>query len=60
MIWVAAQVSANINSYSPSAVANSGRRLNSQGHASGLADPFGSSSSYTNTRGMQYKIGVNP
>jgi hypothetical protein len=59
VIWVAAQVSANINSCSPSSVANTGRRLNSQGYASGLADPFGSSSSYSNTRGMRYKIEVN-
>jgi hypothetical protein len=60
VFWVAAQVSANINRCSPSSVANSGRRLNSQGHASGLTDPFGLSSSYSNTRGMRYKIEVNP
>jgi hypothetical protein len=60
VIWVAAQVSASINSCSPGSLANTGRRLNSQGYASGLADPFGSSSTYNNTRGMRYKIEVTP
>ena len=57
---VAGQVSASIDSCAPSSVVNSGRQRNSTGHASGLAAPFGASSSFINTRGMRYTIEVDP
>jgi hypothetical protein len=56
VFWVAVQVSAAIDSCAPSSVVNSGRQRNSSGHASGLAAPFGASSSFINTRGMRYTI----
>jgi hypothetical protein len=60
VFWVAVQVSASIDSCAPSSVVNSGRQRNSTGHASGLAAPFGASSSCINTRGMRYTIEVAP
>jgi hypothetical protein len=39
---------------------NDARRLISQAFASGLPDPFGSGSAYSNTRGMKMLVWTNP
>ena len=36
------------------------RRLIAQSYASGLPDPFGAGSSYSNTRGMKMLVWTNP
>ena len=36
------------------------RRLIAQSYASGLPDPFGAGTSYSNTRGMKMKVWTNP
>jgi len=60
VLWVGAQTSSNIDSRAPSGgVANSGRRLRSFTFGSGAPDPFGSSSTYNNTRGLRMKIWTN-
>jgi hypothetical protein len=59
VLWIGAQTSANIDSRAPSGgAANSGRRLRS--YTTGAPDPFGSSSTYNNTRGLRMKIWTNP
>ena len=61
ILWIAAQTGANIDSRAPGGgVANSGRRLRSVTFGNGAPDPFGSSSTYNNTRGLRMKIWINP
>jgi Putative Ig domain len=60
IVWIAAETSANIDSRSPNAVANLARRLRAIAFASGPPDPFSTSSTYSNTRGMRMKIWTNP
>jgi hypothetical protein len=48
------------DSRSPNAVANLARRLRSLAFASGPPDPFSTSSTYSNTRGMRMKVWTNP
>jgi hypothetical protein len=61
ILWIAAQTSANIDSRGPSGgAANSGRRLRSFTFANGAPNPFGSASTYNNTRGLGMKIWINP
>jgi hypothetical protein len=51
VLWIGAQTSANIDSRAPSGgAANSGRRLRAFTFGTGAPDPFGSSSTYNNTR----------
>jgi hypothetical protein len=60
-VWLAVHASASINSRgSDGAAQNDGRRLISQVFASGLPDPYGSGSSYSNTRGMRLLVWTNP
>jgi hypothetical protein len=61
ILWIGAQTSANIDSRGPSGgAANSGRRLRSFTFANGAPDPFGTSSTYNNTRRLRMKICINP
>jgi hypothetical protein len=61
VLWIGAQTSANIDSRAPSGgAANSGRRLRSFTFGNGAPDPFGTSSTYNNTRGLRMKIWTNP
>ena len=39
---------------------NDARRLISQSYASGLPDPFGADSAYSNTRGLKMLVWTNP
>ena len=39
---------------------NDARRMIAQSYASGLPDPFGAGSSYSNTRGMKMLVWTNP
>ncbi len=39
---------------------NDARRLIAQAYASGLPDPFGAGSSYSNTRGLKMTVWTNP
>ena len=60
-VWLAIHASGSINSRdSDGANQNDGRRLISQAFASGLPDPYGSGSSYSNTRGMRLLVWTNP
>jgi hypothetical protein len=60
-IWLAVHASASINSRdSDGTNQNDGRRLISQSFASGLPDPYGAGSSYSNTRGMRLVVWTNP
>jgi hypothetical protein len=61
ILWIGAQTSANIDSRAPSGgAANSGRRLRAFTFGNGAPDPFGTSSTYNNTRGLRIKIWINP
>jgi hypothetical protein len=61
VLWIGAQSSANIDSRGPSGgAANSGRRLRAFTFGNGAPSPFGSSSTYNNTRGLRMKIWINP
>jgi hypothetical protein len=61
ILWMAAQTSANIDSRGPSGgAANSGRRLRAFTFGNGAPNPFGSSSTYNNTRGLRMRIWTNP
>jgi hypothetical protein len=61
VLWIGAQTSANIDSRGPSGgAANFGRRLRAFTFGNGAPDPFGSSSTYNNTRGLRLKIWINP
>ena len=61
VLWVGARTSSNVDSRAPSGgAANSGCRLRSFTFGSGAPDPFGSSSTYNNTRGLRMKIWTNP
>jgi hypothetical protein len=60
-VWLAVHSSASINSRgSDGADQNDGRRLIGQAFASGLPDPFGAGSAYSNTRGMRLLVWTNP
>lgn len=59
-LWIVAQADTGKNSCSPSSVANLGRRFKTASYSGGLPDPFGSASSYNNTRGLRMKIWTNP
>ena len=60
-VWLAIHASASINSRSSDgANQNDGRRLISQAFGSGLPDPYGAGSSYSNTRGMRMLVWTNP
>jgi hypothetical protein len=60
-IWLAVHASASINSRgSDGANQNDARRLITQSYAGGLPDPFGSGSSYNNTRGIKMLVWTNP
>jgi hypothetical protein len=59
--WIAVHADTELGSRGPDApVVNTGRRIVSQPYASGLPDPFGSTSTYNNTRGMRMRIWTNP
>jgi hypothetical protein len=60
--WLACHTDVSVNSRgSDGTNQNDARRLISQSYASGLPDPFGSSSSYSNTtRGLSMKVWTNP
>jgi hypothetical protein len=55
--WIACHTSATAGSRgSDGSTQNDGRRFKSQSYASGPPDPFGTASSYNNTRGLKMKI----
>ncbi len=59
--WIAVHADTELGSRGPdAAVVNIGRRIVSQPYASALPDPFGSTNSYNNTRGMRMRIWTNP
>jgi hypothetical protein len=59
--WLACHADVSVNSRgSDGANQNDARRLITQSYASGLPDPFGSGSSYSNTRGMKMLVWTNP
>jgi hypothetical protein len=59
--WLACHTDASVNSRgSDGSNQNDGRRLIAQSYASGLPDPFGAGSSYSNTRGLKMKVWTNP
>ena len=59
--WIAVHTDTELGSRGPdAAVINSGRRIVSQPYASGLPDPFGSTSTYNNPRGRRMRIWTNP
>ena len=59
-VWIVGQADAGKNRCSPSSVANVGRRFKAASYSGGLPDPFGSSSTFNNTRGLRLKIWTNP
>jgi hypothetical protein len=59
--WLACHTNVSVNSPgSNDSNQNDARRLIAQSYASGLPDPFGSGSSYSNTRGMKMLVWTNP
>ena len=55
--WIACHTSATVGSRSSDGTnQNDFRRFKSQTSGSGLPDPFGSASSYSNTRGLKMKV----
>ena len=59
-LWIVAQSDTGKNSCSPTSAANLARRFKSAAYSGGLRDPFGTSSTYNNTRGLRMKIWTNP
>jgi hypothetical protein len=59
--WLACHTDASVNSRgSDSTNQNDARRMIAQSYAGGLPDPFGSGSSYSNTRGLKMLVWTNP
>ena len=59
--WLACHTDVSVNSRgSDGTNQNDARRLITQSYASGLPDPFGAGSSYSNTRGMKMLVWTNP
>ena len=59
--WLACHADASVNSRgSDGSNQNDARRLIAQSYASGLPDPYGTGSSYSNTRGMKMLVWTNP
>jgi hypothetical protein len=59
--WLACHTDASVNSRgSDGSNQNDARRLISQTFATGLPDPFGAGTSYSNTRGMKMLVWTNP
>jgi hypothetical protein len=60
-VWLAVHRSSSINSQgSDGATQNDGRRLVSHVFATGLPDPYGAGSAYSNTRAMRLPVWTNP
>jgi hypothetical protein len=58
--WLACHTDVSVNSRgSDGANQNDARRLITQSYASGLPDPYGAGSSYSNTRGMRLLVWTN-
>ena len=59
--WLACHTDASVNSRgSDGSNQNDARRMIAQSYAGSLPDPFGSGSSYSNTRGMKMLVWTNP
>jgi hypothetical protein len=59
--WLACHTDVSVNSRgSDGSNQNDARRMIAQSYASGLPDPFGAGSSYSNTRGMKMLVWTNP
>jgi hypothetical protein len=59
--WLACHTDVSVNSRgSDGSNQNDARRLIAQSYASGLPNPFGAGSSYSNTRGLKMKVWTNP
>ena len=59
--WLACHTDVSVNSRgSDGTNQNDARRLIARSYAGGLPDPFGSGSSYSNTRGMKMLVWTNP
>ncbi len=59
--WLACHADASVNSRgSDGSNQNDARRMITQSYASGLPDPFGAGSSYSNSRGLKMRVWTNP